>query len=563
MANILATDINDKQTTLTNYSTSKSTTINTLSAVSAGNDIAVSNYTQIATAINSLESAWSNNCCESNHCQSCQSDKNQSCQNTCTNCTSKDQSCQDACTNCTSTNQSCQNSCTNCTSKDQSCQSSTNQSNQGCQNSCTNQSCQNSCTCQECQSGLTRDSYTKSLLHCNALITDEIGTLTWAKAVSVAGNTVTAKFNTATADTACNIICQKITLGGSSFTIDFWYKFSASSAWGGLYISKLGVTMSQGQNGLIGLEHNNANARVGVYYAAGQGTVQYFDIAHDSYNHYAFVYDHSAKTFKAYYNGTLKVSKSVTINSTDYQISISNNSYTKIDELRISNTTRWTTDFSIPTAKYSNDSNTLLLFRTGNDTLNNYQFNAYTSDTSNLSLTTGKFGNAINLPTNYYIGSTWANTESGKYAGLQLGGDPFTVDWWMKYTSSTSCWTGLFFWEMGQSLYHGRGELIGIETYNGNTSSNQLSFYCGKGESTSVSASSVTLTNWNHYAIIYNSGTLKLYVNGTLKSTVSVTLTRKYRQFMINHNTLIDEFRVSDGIARWTANFTPRSQPYE
>jgi len=77
--------------------------------------ISKENIKNIQDAIHNLESSFSNNCCESNHCQTCQSSKCQSCQ-TCQGCqSSKCQTCQ------SSKCQTCQSQCNcNCGGSDSS-----------------------------------------------------------------------------------------------------------------------------------------------------------------------------------------------------------------------------------------------------------------------------------------------------------------------------------------------------------------------------------------------------------------------------------------------------------
>ena len=76
---------------------------------------------------------------------------------------------------------------------------------------------------------------------------------------------------------------------------------------------------------------------------------------------------------------------------------------------------------------------------------------------------------------------------------------------------------------------------------------------------------------WYHVAVVRNSNTLTWYVGGASKLTNDVS----GKSFDLSGTTPfigqysahslygeIDEFRVSKGIARWTANFTPLTHPY-
>ena len=83
----------------------------------------------------------------------------------------------------------------------------------------------------------------------------------------------------------------------------------------------------------------------------------------------------------------------------------------------------------------------------------------------------------------------------------------------------------------------------------------------------------IAINTWYHIAVVRNGNTLTWYVDGASKLTNDVT----GKNFDLSGNNsfigtysdssyglygLIDEFRISKGIARWTANFTPPTAPY-
>ena len=69
------------------------------------------NVSKLQKAINSLESKFSNNCCESNKCQTCQSDKCEKCQEACSCQSNKCEKCQEACSCQSNKCQKCQRQC--------------------------------------------------------------------------------------------------------------------------------------------------------------------------------------------------------------------------------------------------------------------------------------------------------------------------------------------------------------------------------------------------------------------------------------------------------------------
>lgn len=80
-----------------------------------------------------------------------------------------------------------------------------------------------------------------------------------------------------------------------------------------------------------------------------------------------------------------------------------------------------------------------------------------------------------------------------------------------------------------------------------------------------------SLNTWYHLAMVRSGTTGMIFVNGTLVKTVSgVPSSIPCSSFLISSNMAgnsyigyLDEFRFSVGIARWTSNFTPPTQPYE
>jgi hypothetical protein len=80
--------------------------------------------------------------------------------------------------------------------------------------------------------------------------------------------------------------------------------------------------------------------------------------------------------------------------------------------------------------------------------------------------------------------------------------------------------------------------------------------------------------NWNHVAITRSSNTVRMFLNGTQvgtyttsyifwDSTTALLLGGFYTgSFGEDIDGYVDEFRVTKGVARYTANFTPPSAPF-
>ena len=157
-------------------------------------------------------------------------------------------------------------------------------------------------------------------------------------------------------------------------------------------------------------------------------------------------------------------------------------------------------------------------------------------------------------------------TDNGS---LDFGTGDFTVDLWIRPSSTLT--TGTF------ALIGGRGSTNGdwsLTIYNQQLSLS-TSYVAWMLQAT---ASTWTAGQWYHVAVSRSGTSLKLFIDGvnvasttnstslnSLNSTVPIgacqqtTNSATLDRFFPGH---MDEIRVSKGIARWTATFTPPTVPY-
>ncbi len=155
------------------------------------------------------------------------------------------------------------------------------------------------------------------------------------------------------------------------------------------------------------------------------------------------------------------------------------------------------------------------------------------------------------------------------HADFVLGSGDWTVDFWFNPKGTSGGGNAGLFGQQGASFPSDTS----IAAYRDN--SNKIQFVAGIGGSAPSIASTSTFTgsSWVHIAFVRNGSTTTLYVNGTSEASVATVGS-------INNSTSIfgvgglgagtptssqfnfDEFRLSVGIARWTANFTPASSAY-
>lgn len=147
-----------------------------------------------------------------------------------------------------------------------------------------------------------------------------------------------------------------------------------------------------------------------------------------------------------------------------------------------------------------------------------------------------------------------------------MGTDLFTIEFWIRATSFPA---GFF------SQYISNTEQIGASCNAAN-----IYFYWGDAGIHSVGGvHGMSINIWYHIAIIRgwgdDSNVIALCINGSMIDTTSITnMPQLAAAFeigryktgsgptIIYHNGWMDEFRISKGIARWTANFTAPSSPY-
>jgi hypothetical protein len=98
----------------------------------------------------------------------------------------------------------------------------------------------------------------------------------------------------------------------------------------------------------------------------------------------------------------------------------------------------------------------------------------------------------------------------------------------------------------------------------------------GVGFNYCVFSASFTLNTWNHFAMVSTGGAYKAFLNGsecslTSGSTTALSISRSsgttaigllIQQPSFDMGGYIDDFRITKGVARYTADFTPPTQPF-
>lgn len=231
-----------------------------------------------------------------------------------------------------------------------------------------------------------------------------------------------------------------------------------------------------------------------------------------------------------------------------------------VDEVRISKgIARWTSNFTPFTEAYTTDSYTrLLLHADGANASTNFL------DSSNFF---AKFNTAA-----YFDGSgDYLNTPTSD--DFEFGSGDFTIEAWVK----PSTLSGI------QTIYDRNSQIAGNSKgirFRFNASYGLEGYLTVSNTSYTIRQNSLTgwdTLNWHHVAMTRNGNSLYLWLDGTQVATMAWTYAfqtiTKGVYVGIAHQDYdgskteafsgsIDELRVSKGIARWTANFTPPTSVY-
>jgi hypothetical protein len=147
-----------------------------------------------------------------------------------------------------------------------------------------------------------------------------------------------------------------------------------------------------------------------------------------------------------------------------------------------------------------------------------------------------------------------------------LGTGDYTIEFWVYANNWTS--TPVLV-EYGRAT---NGNTPGLEFYISNTSG-KLDIYGGSTTGTLLvsAGTNISTGSWTHVALTRASGSTKLFLNGTQTGSTA-TDTTNYTQATIfigayfagglSLNGFIDDFRITKGVARYTANFTAPTKAF-
>jgi hypothetical protein len=221
-----------------------------------------------------------------------------------------------------------------------------------------------------------------------------------------------------------------------------------------------------------------------------------------------------------------------------------------LSDVRITNSIVYTSAFTPPTAPLTAISGTsLLLSMTNAGIIDNAEMNNLeTVGNAQISTAQSKFGSG-----SIFLDGTGDGVYAPSSQNFALPGD-FTIEFWL-YQTATS------------------GE--GTAVYNPTT--NGFNIFMSISGNWGIARSNVAIDNnfgttpsfntWNHIAISRNTGTIRAFVNGNQVFSGANPTSYVAGPLQIGISGFgsitgyIDDLRITKGYARYTANFTPPSQP--
>ena len=160
--------------------------------------------------------------------------------------------------------------------------------------------------------------------------------------------------------------------------------------------------------------------------------------------------------------------------------------------------------------------------------------------------------------------------DTADSADFTAGSGDFTVDFWFNVQGGS----GTVRYAFGQSDNAGTATTNSLYAFLNTSNQFAARAVTGSSATTVTGTTAFSATGWHHFAFVRTGNTLKLFLDGTQEggdTAFTTTVNDSANKLSIGRlgelagnewNGYIDEFRLSIGTARWTANFTPLTRAY-
>jgi len=150
----------------------------------------------------------------------------------------------------------------------------------------------------------------------------------------------------------------------------------------------------------------------------------------------------------------------------------------------------------------------------------------------------------------------------------ELGTEDFTIEGWHYLLSRANTKNGIF----GNYTSYTGGSLGMFAGHaSGTATSYQVSYNGAAFPNSVIQGGTIVYNQWVHFAVVRNSGTMSLYIDGTSVGSISATasLNGVGSDFVVGSSAdqlgigiygYLQDFRITNGLARYTANFTPPTE---
>jgi hypothetical protein len=355
-------------------------------------------------------------------------------------------------------------------------------------------------------------------------------------------------------------------LGGGNFTVECWVYPTTSGVATGL--------ISNWQTGGQFILRKNASNRPVLVFTAGSAvtlTGTTTTIVTGMWNHVAAV--RNGSTFTLYVNGvadatTATNASAITGTGVVMRVGADGDASSLftgfISEARIiPGTAFYTSNFVPPVAPLTPVTNTTLL-------LNGTAASIYDSSTQNNLETVGDARNVTDIirygNTSMFFDGTGDYLLAPASPTLDFGTGDFTIETWVNFTALSSNRLLLDRWVTGNAN--------GWQLYWRSTGTS-MTFLTGA--STVLvqdpNGSNITTGTWNHIAVTRSGTTVRLFVNGILvatntssvsfSSTLPLGVGIQTSTITNPLNGYLSDTRITRGVARYTANFTPPTAAFQ
>ena len=363
----------------------------------------------------------------------------------------------------------------------------------------------------------------------------------------------------------------------TGFTAECWVRYvNLTSPDDGGFPATLGImerndfpltwSMGADRNGAVGFHYRNtANSYISIKSANSL-------VVANTWYHIAAVKNGS--TVKVYLNGVERASATISGTPSADLRPLSIGSYYRIganafiDEIRISNTARYTAGFTPSTTPFVNDTNTLFLSHM-DGTNSSTVLRDDNGDGRRPASIISQNGAAISTAQSKFGGSSALFDGTNDYlnvadnGALSLSAD-YTIECWLRMPVIPPTPSNNGIWNCADHLFY-------IARYNpGSGAIYEIDLFNGGYNRVSSGAVAMNTNQWYHVAISRSGSNSRIFLDGTQVGSTATwnnTLTSASLNEIAKYssgywNVYIDEFRISN-TARYTGNFTPSTTPFQ